>query len=283
MSGLTTEPAVPGWWRRRHPRLSGTLHIRDNHGHDTTITLRGRGAVLTPAGNNLIGYGEIWAVHTDPETTTTSLMISYGRSPAPDDRETGLCPPGATVTLSGTHFTWHTPSQAPVPAEIPHQRTAELRSHDGPATNGPATTRRKPATPTAASHESTTATAAGHEQPTTPTAAGHEPATTTAANHEPTTATATRHQPTASDHEPTAGIAGTGTTDDSTAATAALGQTGAGSAGVRGNAAPTTSREPATRNTRVPLPRSGNRRAAIPGFRQRVSALVRDLTHPPAY
>ncbi|KUL28919.1 hypothetical protein [Actinoplanes awajinensis] len=119
---------VPGWLRRRrHPRLSGTLRVRGPLGHDVTIPLRSRAAVLTRNGSGLPGHGDVWAVHTDPQATAVSLMISYGRTDDPADRQTGLCPPGATITLAGTRFTWNRPAtgETPVPpaAAIPRPRT----------------------------------------------------------------------------------------------------------------------------------------------------------------
>jgi hypothetical protein len=197
VSGLGSEPGflgnLPGWLRRRHPRLSGTLRIRDAVGHDITIPLRGRAAVLTTGGTGLMGDGAVWAVHVDPDATAISLMISYGRTESPADRESGLCPPGATITLAEAHFTWHcpvstrNPVQAPAPAatEIPQPRSGE---------STPATSR-------------------------TP-----------------------------------------------------------------GNVAPSVSRDPGPiRNARTPLPRSGNTRPTTPNLRQRVQAIVRDITHPPPH
>ncbi len=192
--------SLPGWLRRRNPRLSGTLRIRDAFGHDLTIPLRGRAAVLTTGGTGLTGHGEVWAVHTDPDATVTSLMISYGRTTSPKDRESGLCPPGATVTLSGATFTWHCPSvpatTTPATADIPRPRHAE---------SGPPTTRMPDST------------------------GGGTPATR-----------------------------------------------------APGNGAPSAGRDQTPiRNTRTPLPRSANARPATPNLRQRVQAIVRDLTHPP--
>jgi hypothetical protein len=113
----------------RHPRLSGTLRIRDVLGHDVTIPLRGRAAVLTAGGTGLTGHGEVWAVHTDPDASVTCLMISYGRTTSPADRKSGLCPPGATITLAGTTFTWHcpavTPRITPAVVEVPRPRSGE--------------------------------------------------------------------------------------------------------------------------------------------------------------
>ncbi|WP_436529718.1 hypothetical protein [Actinoplanes sp. HUAS TT8] len=180
---------LPGWLRRRNPRLSGTLHIRDALGHDMTIPLRGRAAVLTTGGTGLTGHGEVWAVHTDPDATVVSLMIIYGHTESPDDRESGLCPAGATVTLSGASFTWHCPTTAaatPSTVEIPHPRTGE----------------------------STAATPRGP-----------------------------------------------------------------------GNSAPSAGRDPGPiRNSRTPRPRAApNAHPATPNLRQRVQAIVRDITHPPRH
>ncbi|MEV6300200.1 hypothetical protein AB0M02_12420 [Actinoplanes sp. NPDC051861] len=109
-----------GWLRRRrHPRLSGTLHIRDTTGHELTVPLRGRAAVLTAGGTGLTGYGEVWAVHTTASSAETALMISYGPDGPADGRESGLCAPGETITLGKVEFTWHPP---PVPA-VPQQRS----------------------------------------------------------------------------------------------------------------------------------------------------------------
>lgn len=171
-----------GWLRRRNPRLSGTLRIRDDLGHDVTIPLRGRAVVLTTGGTGLTGNGEVWAVHTDPDATVTSLMISYGRTTSPQDRQSGLCPPGATVTLAATTFTWHcptaTPHIAPSTVEVPRPRAESPR--------------------------------------------------------------------------------------------------------VPGNSAPSASRDPSpTRNSRTPHPRSANARPTAPNLRERVRALVHDITHPP--
>lgn len=178
---MGSESGLFGWMRRRTPRLSGTLRIRDALGHDITIPLRGRAAVLTTGGTGLSGHGEVWAVHTDPDATATSLMISYGRTESPQDRESGLCPPAATITLSGVSFTWHRPH--PSTAEVPRPRSAETS--------------------------------------TSPTR-------------------------------------------------------------VPGNTAPSAARDPGPiRNTRTPKPRSANARPTAPTLRQRVQALVHDLTHPP--
>ncbi|BCY12693.1 hypothetical protein L3i22_077810 [Actinoplanes sp. L3-i22] len=178
---------LPDRLRGRNPRLSGTLRIRDALGHDVTIPLRGRAAVLTTGGTGLAGHGEVWAVHTDPDATVISLMISYGRTPSPADRKSGLCPPGATITLAGAIFTWHcpavTPRATPATVEVPRPR------------------------------------------------------------------------------------AGESTADQSRAP---------------GNTAPSASRDTGPiRNSRAPLPRSANARPTASGLRQRVQAIVRDLTHPP--
>ena len=99
------------WLRRsRTPRLCGTLRIRDAAGREFTVPLRGRATVVTGGGTGLIGYGEVWAVHVDPSTADTNLMISYGRDEVPTGRESGLCTAGQTVTLGGVHFTWHHPA-----------------------------------------------------------------------------------------------------------------------------------------------------------------------------
>ncbi|MFI1988493.1 hypothetical protein [Actinoplanes sp. NPDC020271] len=131
-----------GRLRRRHPRLSGTLRVRDTLGHDITIPLRGRAAVLTTGGTGLTGHGEVWAVHTDTDATTTSLMISYGRTAAARDRESGLCPAGATVTLGGASFTWHCPvADQPASATDPAASATDPAASDaGPAASdaGPA-------------------------------------------------------------------------------------------------------------------------------------------------
>ncbi len=141
MSTLESESGIfrhlPGWLRRRNPRLSGTLRIRETPSHVVTIPLRGRAAVLTPGGTGLAGEGAVWAVHTDPDATAVSLMISYGRTGCPADRESGLCPPGATVTLAGADFTWHR-STGPVHPEpttiaVPRPRPAESTPATGRA------------------------------------------------------------------------------------------------------------------------------------------------------
>lgn len=106
--------------RRAHPRLSGTLHIQDRNGHQVTVPLRGRASVLTPNGTGLIGYGEVWAVHTAPASAETSLMITYGPDGAPGSRQSGLCAAGATIELGGVRFTWQqTPPVKVPPVKVP--------------------------------------------------------------------------------------------------------------------------------------------------------------------
>ena len=115
--------ASPSWLRRRRgPRLSGTLHIRDLNGHELTVPLRGRAAVLTAGGTGLSGYGEVWAVYTAPSSTDISLMITYGPDGPADARESGLCTPGETVILNKVEFTWRTPAATSPP--IPRPRPA---------------------------------------------------------------------------------------------------------------------------------------------------------------
>src|SRR6185436_20367892 len=99
------------------------------------IPLRGRATVLTTGGSGLTGHGEVWAVHTDPDATVTSLMISYGRTEAMADRKSGLCPPGATVTLAGAVFTWHCPAATPATVDVPRPRSGESAA-DSPRTPG---------------------------------------------------------------------------------------------------------------------------------------------------
>ncbi|BEL02137.1 hypothetical protein Q0Z83_003280 [Actinoplanes sichuanensis] len=113
-------PGSNGWFRRRSPRLSGTLHIRDATGRELVVPLRGRAALLTTGATRLRGHGEVWAVHTTAPAAETSLMIIYGRAGAAD-LNSGLCAAGQTIALDGVTFTWRAPS-APVNA-IPHQRT----------------------------------------------------------------------------------------------------------------------------------------------------------------
>lgn len=112
-------PATAGRWsRRRSPRLSGTLHILESTGHELVVPLRGRAVLLTAGGTGLRGHGEVWAVRTDHGPT--SLMIVYWRTHSVEDRQSGLCVPGATVVLSGAGFTWRA---HPAP-RIPQPRTA---------------------------------------------------------------------------------------------------------------------------------------------------------------
>ncbi|MEU4690205.1 hypothetical protein [Actinoplanes sp. NPDC023714] len=109
-----------GWLgRRRSPRLSGTLHIRDAAGRELAVPLRGRATLLTANGSGLTGYGEVHAVHTSPASDDTTLMISYGH--APEVRESGLCACGETVILGGVTFTWRHQ-----PATIPRPRAANM-------------------------------------------------------------------------------------------------------------------------------------------------------------
>ena len=129
-------PGASGWFRRRTPRLSGSLHVRDAAGRELIIPLRGRASVLTGRGTELGGYGEVWAVHTGSTADRTSLMIVYGPAESAGDRHSGLCAAGQTVTLGGADFTWRAavtapsrpdPDAAALPAQrnrIPHPRTA---------------------------------------------------------------------------------------------------------------------------------------------------------------
>ncbi|GAA2856054.1 hypothetical protein Acy02nite_08390 [Actinoplanes cyaneus] len=229
------ETGLPGRLRRRNPRLSGTLRIRDALGHDVTLPLRGRASVFTSGGTGLTGHGEVWAVHTDPDATVTSLMISYGHTPAAEDRESGLCAAGDTVTLGGASFTWHCPSVAPRPApstvDVPRPRSGGTSPEEiKPAEARP-----------------------GEIRPGWTENGG-------------TKSGGTKH----------------GTTEADETGTVA----GAGSAGTRapGNSGPSASRDPGPiRNARMPQPRSANARPATPNLRQRVQAIVRDLTHPPRH
>jgi hypothetical protein len=117
---------LTGWLgRRRGPRLSGTLHIRDAGGRELAMPLRGRATVLTGEGNGLTGYGEVWAVQVAAGAESTSLMISYGRDGSAEARQSGLCAPGATIQLSGVSFTWR-------------QQTAEIQAPMVPAPMVPA-------------------------------------------------------------------------------------------------------------------------------------------------
>lgn len=114
-------PGSNGWFRRRSPRLSGTLHIRDAAGRELVVPLRGRAALLTTEATRLCGHGEVWAVHTTAPAAETSLMIVYGRA-GHADLHSGLCATGQTIVLDGVTFTWRAPGG---PANIvPHQRSA---------------------------------------------------------------------------------------------------------------------------------------------------------------
>ncbi|MEU4163790.1 hypothetical protein [Actinoplanes sp. NPDC026670] len=114
-------PGSNGWFRRRSPRLSGTLHIRDATGRELVVPLRGRAALLTTGATRLRGHGEVWAVHTTAPAAETSLMIIYGRA-GESDLNSGLCAAGQTIVLDGVTFTWRAPS-APVNT-VPQQRSA---------------------------------------------------------------------------------------------------------------------------------------------------------------
>jgi hypothetical protein len=113
-------PGSNGWFRRRSPRLSGTLHIRDATGRELVVPLRGRAALLTTGGTRLRGHGEVWAVHTTVPAAQTSLMIIYSRDSAAD-LASGLCAAGQTIVLDGVTFTWRAPSAPPnaVPRQLP--------------------------------------------------------------------------------------------------------------------------------------------------------------------
>jgi hypothetical protein len=124
------------WLRRRSPRLSGTLHIRDATGRELAVPLRGKASLLTAGGTGLRGYGEVWAVHTTAPAAETSLMIIYGRTGAAD-LASGLCAAGQTIVLDGVTFTWRAPGvpansvprQRPAPAGLPRNlRTPPVRS-----------------------------------------------------------------------------------------------------------------------------------------------------------
>ncbi|MFC7528212.1 hypothetical protein [Actinoplanes sp. GCM10030250] len=111
-----------GWLRRRRgPRLSGTLHVRDAGGHELVVPLRGRASVLTAGGTGLTGYGEVHAVQTAPseEEAETRLMISYGPDGPVDGRESGLCAPGETIVLGKVEFTWRKPVAPVIPRPRP--------------------------------------------------------------------------------------------------------------------------------------------------------------------
>ncbi|MEV4282003.1 hypothetical protein [Actinoplanes xinjiangensis] len=141
-------PGSNGWFRRRSPRLSGTLHIRDADGRELVVPLRGRASLLTTSATRLRGHGEVWAVHTTAPAAETSLMIIYGRGGTTDlsgragttdpsrrggttdssrrggttGLSSGLCAAGQTIVLDGVTFTWRAPG---APANIvPRQRTA---------------------------------------------------------------------------------------------------------------------------------------------------------------
>ncbi|MEU8239984.1 hypothetical protein AB0C07_17195 [Actinoplanes missouriensis] len=148
-----------GWLgRRRSPRLSGTLHLRDATGREVAVPLRGRATVLTADGTGLTGYGEVWAVHTEADRAATSLMISYGRDGAEGDRAAGLCAAGETVVLGGVSFTWrHQPADALRPritADTPATSDADATA-DAPVTSDAGATEDVPA----ASHAGATADA----------------------------------------------------------------------------------------------------------------------------
>lgn len=127
------------WFRRRGPRLSGSLHIRDASGREVIVPLRGRDTLLTADGSGLPGYGAAWAVRTGPGPMGAgdSLMIVYGPTASVDDRCSGMCPAGRTVTLGGADFTWITGTGARVPAPRSTARNSSptLRSAQRRATN----------------------------------------------------------------------------------------------------------------------------------------------------
>ncbi|SDS09993.1 hypothetical protein [Actinoplanes derwentensis] len=125
-----TSTGVSAWFRRRAPRLAGTLHIRDAAGHEIIVPLRGRDTLLTAAGSGLPGYGEAWAVHLG--TSRTGLLIVYGPTGAVADRRSGICPAGRTITLGGADFTWLLPPpNVPGHLRVPAQRTANTRADYG--------------------------------------------------------------------------------------------------------------------------------------------------------
>jgi hypothetical protein len=117
-------PQTNGWFRRKAPRLSGTLHIRDTNGHELVVPLRGRASLLTADGTGLRGHGEVWAVHTTAPAAETSLMIIYGREESAEDLESGLCAAGQTILLDEVSFTWQVPSRQTKRPNVPRPRSA---------------------------------------------------------------------------------------------------------------------------------------------------------------
>ncbi|HWS37785.1 MAG TPA: hypothetical protein VN408_34270 [Actinoplanes sp.] len=134
-------------WFRRGPRLSGSLHIRDATGRELTVPLRGRDTLLTADGSGLPGYGAAWAVHTGPQpdgvSAASGVLLVYGPTGSVDDRRSGICQPGRTITLGGVDFTWITGAGVRVPAprsparntapalRDPRPRTANTRAEAG--------------------------------------------------------------------------------------------------------------------------------------------------------
>ncbi|GIF14405.1 hypothetical protein [Actinoplanes teichomyceticus] len=302
MSEVRSDPGpsggIPGWLRRRRrPRLSGALRIRDAFGLDVTIALRGRDSVLTDAGTGLPGHGEVWAVHTDADATETSLMISYGRTASPASRESGLCPPGGTITLSGTRFTWHPPAIPPhrTPPPAPAETGAPPTGTGAP----PAETSAPPAETSTAPTETSTAPAPTETgAPPTPARTGPPPPET---GLPPAPARSGIPRPRAGGSS--GGIAARVRRDPADPPAGRRGLNAAPTAGhdagnapptaghdagnapptaghEAGNAAPAAGHDPGpNRNARTPLPRSGNTRPTPGGLRQRVRALVRNIAH----
>ncbi|MEV0895646.1 vWA domain-containing protein [Actinoplanes sp. NPDC049802] len=98
-------------WRRRRlaPALAGAVMIQRGDGQQRTVPLTGRRVVVLSADETgLPGSGEITAARSGVGSADVRLMITYSPDGTAGSRGSAACPPGGTVSVAGTSFTWWT-------------------------------------------------------------------------------------------------------------------------------------------------------------------------------
>ncbi|MBW6436451.1 VWA domain-containing protein [Actinoplanes hulinensis] len=95
-------------WRRSRlsPPLTGAVTIRRGGGEQRVLPLSGRRVVLSADATGLPGSGEITAARSGVGSSDVQLMISYSPDGSAGSRGSAACPPGGTVSVAGTSFSW---------------------------------------------------------------------------------------------------------------------------------------------------------------------------------
>ena len=102
--------------RRLRPNLLGTLRTVLPDGSVRRLPLNGQAMQINQATMGLRGYGDVRMSRPTVRSTVLVLAIAYSPDGSVGGRETKLCEPGETATVSGVEFAWElAPATPPRP------------------------------------------------------------------------------------------------------------------------------------------------------------------------